>query len=147
MFGLFPVSEILNKDHRKLIFKWLSPKTIFSISWIFCGLAFSYFEALRLYRYFSVNAKSISGIVFYASNVTSAILFFKLAMKWPTIVKFWCEKEELFLEMRYTLSGWSLKKRVYLLMAVVMLAAASEHLLYFISFLYDRYMQAQICEW
>lgn len=147
MFGLFPVSEIFNKDHRKLNFKWLSPKTVFSISWILGGLAISYFEAVRLNRYFSVNAKSISGIVFYVSNVISGILFFKLATKWPHIVKFWCDKEEIFHDSRYTLSGWSLKKRVYLVLGVALVSSLSEHLLYFSSFLYDRYMQAQICEW
>ena len=147
IFSLFPISNIFNQDYRRQHFKWLSLRTIFSISWIISRLMFSYFEALRLFKNFSVNAKSISGIVFYASNVTSAFLFFKLARKWPMVVACWCDKEESFLGTNYTLSGWSLKKRVRVLLIVIFSAAVTEHLLHLTSFLNDRYIQAKVCKW
>lgn len=95
------------------------------------------------YSYFYIAG----GTIYYSTNLISAIFLLKLATQFPKILKRWHEIEEKFLTEPYTNSGISLKKQIRILASIVYPLAFLEHLLSHISFIYDRYKQAQICGW
>lgn len=108
---------------------------------------FCYLETSRYSSGFQLNAKSISGLVFFTSGVIFSCCFFQLAMKWNEMLKVFDDVEKIFLYHPYTLSGWSLKKRMNTAAFVLLFFALCEHLSAWYSYLYDRITQARVCHW
>lgn len=120
-FGIFPVVSIFNSDISKIKFKILSIRTLVSILWIASAIAFLYLELARLLKYEAINAKSISGLVFFIVGTTTGILFFRLALKWNELLKVFKTTEDTL--QSYSLPGWSLDKRMKIASAVLLTAA------------------------
>jgi len=73
--------------------------------------------------------------------------FLKLALSWSLIVKELKKLEDIFYYNKYSLPGWSLKRRARWVFIIFFAAAFIEHVCSWISFLTDRYKQAVECEW
>lgn len=90
---------------------------------------------------------TLGGVIFYSSTTMAGFFFLKLAKDWPKLIKLFAEVEEIFHYDSYRSSTrWSMKKKMRIISVVLLTLALAEHLCYFISFLYDRYQQAMICD-
>ena len=77
----------------------------------------------------------------------AGLLFLNLAKDWPKLIKLFAEVEDIFHNDCYILSTrWPMKKKMRIISVVLLTLALAEHLIYFSSFLYDRYKQAQMCD-
>ena len=78
----------------------------------------------------------------------NGIFFLQLAKEWPKLIQLFSNVEEIFVNDSYaSLTRWSMKKKIRIISIVLLIFALSEHLVYFSSFLYDRYIQAEVCGW
>lgn len=55
--------------------------------------------------------------------------------------------EKIFCNSPYTLSGWSLRKRIKFVTIIMLSFSLCEHLFSWYSFLNDRIIQANVCNW
>ncbi|CAO1403359.1 unnamed protein product [Diamesa serratosioi] len=148
LFGVFPICGVFAKNVKNVNFKWTNFRSIYAILWVVNGIFISYLELLRLTHVGLINAKTISSIIFMISNVLSGIFFLQLAKEWPRLIQLFASVEDIFVDDSYALlTRWSLKKKIRIISGVLLLFALTEHMVYFSSFLYDRYKQAEICEW
>jgi Trehalose receptor len=58
-------------------------------------------------------------VLFYAMNVTAALLFFRIARNWKLIVRCWHEKEMVFLKKPYGYQKEKLRVKVNRLVVVL----------------------------
>lgn len=137
--------SIFSPDRNAIKFKFFALRTFHSILWLISGFSFLFLEISRIVNEEDLNAKSVSGIIFYTSGITTAILFFRLVFQWNQLLKVIKETEDIFSNDPYTLSGWSLKKRMRGAAFVLLFFALCEHLLAWYSYLFDRYTQGKIC--
>ena len=86
----------------------------------------------------------LGGVIFYSSTTIAGLLFLNLAKEWPKLVKLFAESEEVFYNDCST--KWQMKKKIKIISVVLLTLALTEHLLFFSSFLYDRYIQVQTCD-
>lgn len=87
-------------------------------------------------------------LIFYVNNVLAGIFFLQLAKEWPKLIQLFANVEEIFVNDSYaSLTRWSMKKKIRIISVVLLIFALSEHMVYFSSFLYDRYIQAEVCGW
>jgi hypothetical protein len=145
LFGILPVVSIFNNDITKIKFKIISIRTFFSLFWIGSAITFLCLEISRMVKDESINAKSISGFMFFGVGTFTGILFFRLALKWNELLKVFKTTEDCL--QSYTLSGYSLQKRIKIASSILLSAAAFEHSMAIFSFIYDRTLQAQMCNW
>lgn len=76
-----------------------------------------------------------------------AIFLFQLAMQWTEVLKAFDKVENIFKSETYAdLSAFSLKRRIRLTSAVLLLLGLSEHAGAWMSFLYDRVYQMKACQ-
>lgn len=75
-------------------------------------------------------------------------MFLNLAKQWPKLIKLFAEVEDIFHNDCYrSKSRWPMEKKMRIVSVVLLTLALLEHLIYFSSFLYDRYIQAMLCDW
>lgn len=144
-FGLFPIVSIFNNDVNKIKFKLFSIRTVVSLLFIVCAFSSFCLEVSHKIADETINPKSVSGLVFYVMGTLTSILFFRLAFKWNKLLKIIKSTEDSL--RSYTLSGWSLDKRIKITSIVLLTAAALENLMATFSYLYDRTIQAIDCNW
>lgn len=70
-----------------------------------------------------------------------------MANDWSTVVKAFAKVDSMFDNDSYFQAGWTLNKKLRVASAILLLAALSEHIMVWVSFLYDRYMQVVLCNW
>lgn len=146
-FGTLPIVSIFSHDRNAIKFKFFALRTLHAILWLISAFTFLFLEISRIINEEDLNAKSVSGIIFYTSGITTAVLFFRIVFKWNQLLKVFKETEDIFNLNPYTLSGWSLKKRMNVASFVLLFFALCEHLFSWYSYLFDRYTQATVCNW
>jgi Trehalose receptor len=118
IIGIMPVDGVNGKDISNINFKWKSLKTVQSLLFLICGVIESVL-CLRLVTKSGMTLGLSSAISFYVTSMVGAIFIFKLAVKWKEIMKFWYEREKVFLKFPYTVCGISLKRRIRLWAALI----------------------------
>lgn len=94
-----------------------------------------------------LNFPSTVGIVFYLYGFFGAIFLFRLSMHWSKVLETFDKAERTFQTRNYAdSSGHSLRRRIRLTSTVFLLLALLEHILFLVSFLYDRIMQIKMCK-
>ena len=89
----------------------------------------------------------LGGIVFYCVGISSSFLYVRIAYRWNELLILFREVDNIFSKGPYTLSGWSLRKRIRVLICIASIYAFCEHSIALYSFIHDRYVQATICHW
>lgn len=137
-FVTLPVVSVFSKDRNAIKFKFFAFRTLHAILWFISAFSFLFLEISRIINEEDLNAKSVSGIIFYSTGITTAVLFFRLGFKWNQMLKVFKVTEDIFSCNPYSLSGWSLKKRINVAAFVLLFFALCEHLFSWYSYLYDR---------
>lgn len=112
-FGIMPVDVGKSKDVSSIIFRWKSFKTIYSLIFVVLGMCEG-FLCLWLVIRNGMTLSYSSALSFYFVSVTGTICLLKLASKWDKLMKFWYEREKVFLEAPYTIQGWTLNRKIRL---------------------------------
>jgi hypothetical protein len=146
-FGIFPLTSIFSANSDNVKFKLASFRAIHGVLFIISAIIFLYLEVSRVSKEEALNAKTISGTIFFGTGIFFACCFFVLATKWNEMLKVFKDVEKIFLYHPYSLKGWSLKKRINITAFVLIFLALCEHLLAWYSYLYDRITQARVCNW
>lgn len=139
--------SIFSARSEAIKFKLFSLRTLHSGLRIMSIFVFVYLEALRISSEEKINAKSISGFIFFTSGSFFGFFFFILAIKWNEVLKAFKEVEKIFCYHPYSLSGWSLKRRINITAFVLLFFATLEHASAWYSYLYERITQARECNW
>jgi hypothetical protein len=96
-----------------------------------------------------LTARNVVGIVFYACCFTNAVLLFRISTKWKLLMVKWMKTEEIFCREVYreTLpkAMWSLRKRIFIMTAVYMLLAFTEHGLWIASEINQFTVEVKTC--
>ena len=103
----------------------------------------SFYNTLCLYLKIYLSG----GIAFYWIGILTSFIFLSIAYKWNKLLQLFEEVDNIFCRSPYTLTGWSLKTRIRVLIFTVTIFAFSEHLLALYSFVHDRIAQAEVCKW
>ncbi|XP_070498929.1 gustatory receptor for sugar taste 64f-like [Chironomus tepperi] len=146
-FGLLPIVGISSKNIKDIKFKLYSIRTLHTSFWFLSGFIFLYLETVRLVNVEHFNAQSVGGIAFFATGIISSLLYLRIAYKWSELLQMYKEVDDIFCSELYTLSGWSLKKQIKFASITLLLFAFLEHVCFWYSFLFDIYMQAEVCNW
>lgn len=77
------------------------------------------------------------------------IFFIQLAKCWHEILEKFHKVDKLFQQANYTRKHgkWSLKKRINVVTAFLLVVALTEHLASWSSFLYEKILQSKECKW
>lgn len=110
-FGMLPVDGVLSESENDLKFRWKSPKTIYSMIFLFCGTVESCLATRRLLR-LGFNIHFAETLLFFVTATIHAYIFFHLGRKWKDIMNFWRSKEEVFLNEPYKSHKFELKKKI-----------------------------------
>jgi Trehalose receptor len=87
-------------------------------------------------------------VVFYCLSIFSGLFFFRLAQQWPDVLLEFSKVENIFEDEIYAQSsGWTLKKRIRVTSTIMLLLALSEHLMSWSTFLFDRFLQIELCDY
>uniref|UniRef100_A0A182SAZ5 Gustatory receptor n=1 Tax=Anopheles maculatus TaxID=74869 RepID=A0A182SAZ5_9DIPT len=111
LFSLFPLGGLFGATLQDIRFRWYGPGAIYSLYFFFSAIV-----TLTAHIYYSVNVTSlgtseISNIIYYVLNLSGAVVFFAIAVRWRTIMEKWRRLEEIFLHPPYAERRfWSLKR-------------------------------------
>lgn len=85
--------------------------------------------------------------MFYIAGISGAFFLFQIAMQWSEVVDAFARVESIFQNEVYAhSSGWSLKRKMRITSAILLLFALLEHSMACASFLYDRFIQIELCK-
>lgn len=93
LFGLLPVKFILRDNSNQLKFEWISFRVLHSIFMVVAVGSLSLSCFMHLFQSHFMYWKIIHTL-FNAFSLVSLIWYFQLALKWPKIMKKWCEVEK-----------------------------------------------------
>lgn len=122
---MIPVDGVLSGDESQLQFRWKSLKTIYSMTFLFCGTVESCLGTRRLLR-LGFNIHYVEGLMFFTLAAIRAFIFFRLARNWQDIMKMWSKSENVFLFEPYHVKGFSLKTKLRAVFAVLAILAISK---------------------
>ncbi|KAL7733849.1 hypothetical protein ACLKA6_011566 [Drosophila palustris] len=129
IYGLLPVSNIRSPDVRNIKFRWLSPRAIYS--GIILILNFCEFAAvIRYITVVGINFHTSSSLALYVVCLLEHVFFWRLAINWRSIMKQWCQVEQLFLSIPYRFyDEYNMKRRINIVVGLIMSSALVEHCL------------------
>jgi gustatory receptor len=125
IFGMLPVDGVLAKNEKDLNFRWKSPKTIYSIFFLFCGTIESCIGTRRLLR-LGFNIHYAESFFFLIAAMIRAFVLFFMGRKWKFIMMRWRKCEDVFLRDPYTTKGWSLSRRLRVVFAIAVFLVLCE---------------------
>ncbi|XP_035900725.1 gustatory receptor for sugar taste 64a-like isoform X2 [Anopheles stephensi] len=147
LFGIFPIYGITANEPTRLRLKWFSVRVILNLTVVVTALVQAYYEYGRL-KMIGINAKNVSGLIFYLDACLINVLFLNLATKWRTVAAKWGEVDETFNRAPYQMVGcWSLRKRLCVISFSLVFLAAVEHCLSVLSGIHNQYAEVQYCNW
>ncbi|XP_055543533.1 uncharacterized protein LOC129729077 [Wyeomyia smithii] len=144
LFGVFPLSNVMERLPEKLCFKATSLTCFISSIVIFGG----YFVSVLSVKRFAakgINIINIAEPFFFAINATSTALFWQLAKQWSALLIEWQSIEKTFL--RNPFRRLPLKRKIRTIALVVLLLALVEHLLSIGNNVSNIRREAKICNW
>lgn len=128
IFGIFPIYGIMSRDPQHLRLKWFSVRVILNLTVVFTALMQAYFEYQRLAT-IGVNAKNVSGLIFFIDACLINVLFLNLATGWRAIAVKWTEVDHTFNRPPFQMVGWSLRKRLRVISFTLLFLALGKSLL------------------
>ena len=117
--GLMPLCGIFHQDESHLKVTWRSLRFCYTVIVLFGSVLFVLFIIVWIITT-GVTLNNLLGLCVYLSCLLNVILFFKLAMKWPGLLKLWrcidfiCPSSDSF-----TFPKHSLKLKMNLVATVV----------------------------
>ncbi|EDW73452.1 uncharacterized protein Dwil_GK17553 [Drosophila willistoni] len=146
IFALLPVSHIRSLNVEGIVFKWLSPHIFYSI--IIAILNICEFGAvLNFVSNVAINFHNSSTLSLYIVCLLEHFFFWRLAIKWPRIMRKWHAVEQLFLSVPYRFYGeYKIKKRIYIVFSIVMSSALVEHCLLLLNSFHLSNMERTQCK-
>jgi hypothetical protein len=117
-FAMLPVNGISSHNGHNLRFRWLSIKTIYSITFLTLGTIESCLVTRRVFV-IGFTIVNVETVIFYVISMMRAFIIFRLATKWSSIMDFWREREDVFLSDPYVTKGWSLRTKIVLVFYVM----------------------------
>jgi len=133
IFAMLPVDGVLAKNEKDLNFRWKSPKTIYSIVFLFCGTIESCIGTKRLLR-LGFNIHYAESFFFLIAAMIRAFVLFFMGRKWKFIMMRWRKCEDVFLREPYETRGWSLSRRIRVVFTVAVILILSEFLIEFLKY-------------
>lgn len=121
---MIPVDGISSRDECQVQFRWKSLKTIYSLTFLFCGTVESCLGTRRLLR-LGFNIRYVDELMFFVLAMVRSFVFFRLARNWKEIVEMWRKCENVFLQEPYRVKGFRLKVRVRVVFTVLAALALS----------------------
>lgn len=146
IFGLFPIT-INSRFPEQIIFTWRSPRTIFSIVFIFASFITSIFVLKDQMTAGSLTARNIVGVIFFGSSCATYVLLFKISQKFQILMTNWMHTENVFMCFEYKLpsKSWSLYKRILLCTILYLIVSILEHFFYVGSKTYTLIYELNYC--
>uniref|UniRef100_A0A182PZ30 Gustatory receptor n=1 Tax=Anopheles epiroticus TaxID=199890 RepID=A0A182PZ30_9DIPT len=146
LFGIFPLYGITGNDPDRYRLKWFSLRVVLNLTVIVTALVQTYYEYIRL-KLIGINAKNVSGLIFFIDACLINVLFLNLATKWRSVAAKWEEVDETFNKPPYQLQGWSLRKRLCVTSFVLVFLAAVEHCLSIVNNVHNQLVEIHYCNW
>ncbi|KAG5679798.1 hypothetical protein PVAND_009336 [Polypedilum vanderplanki] len=144
-FGMLPVDGILSRKEEDLKFRWRSPRTIYSVFFLFCGSIETAVATRRLVR-LGFNIHFAEAFLFYITAMVRSFFIFQMGMKWNLIIKKWRELENVFLYEPYKLiKGWKLSTQIRVVFGFLMTLVIVEHLFFLVKAIEDNRLQITHC--
>ncbi|XP_017020336.1 gustatory receptor for sugar taste 64b [Drosophila kikkawai] len=129
IYGLLPVSHVRALDVADLRYRWLSPRVFYSGLIVILNLC-EFGAVINYVVKVAINFHTSSTLSLYIVCLLEHLFFWRLAIRWPSIMRTWQSVEKLFLRVPYRFYGeYKIKKRIYIVFAVVMSSALVEHCL------------------
>uniref|UniRef100_A0A5H2X5P1 Gustatory receptor n=1 Tax=Bactrocera latifrons TaxID=174628 RepID=A0A5H2X5P1_BACLA len=126
-FGLLPVSNILADDVQRVYYTWFSLHTLYS-GIILLLNTLEFVTVGYLVFKFGLNFHNSGTISLFVVCMLEHVYFWRLAIKWPFIMRAWRRTEEIFLRPPYRIyATYNMKARIYALTCLVMFSAMVEH--------------------
>ncbi|XP_020278415.1 gustatory receptor for sugar taste 64e-like isoform X2 [Pseudomyrmex gracilis] len=125
-FSMFPVCGISKPDASYLRFTWRSPKLVYAAISFLGACMMTIYNVIRLLNT-GINSTKMTTLVFFLTTMTTAILFLRLAMRWPCLALTWEKLEREFTSRHRRVSKTTLATRFKIVTTVVMLFALVEH--------------------
>lgn len=112
-FGVFPIDFVDKNNPKKIVFRWKSLKTIYSLIFIVC-CSIECSLSLRLaVTGGSISLSGSSGFTYLFVSGFGAMCLLRLAHKWPKLMEQWEKHEIVFVtDPAYRIEGMSLKKKI-----------------------------------
>lgn len=120
-FGMLPVINITSSDENQLKFQWRSLRTIYSCLFIVLASIEAFMATWRIIT-IGFTVAFAETMMFFIISVIRAILMLRLAIKWKAIMKYWRQREDVFLNLPYEQKGWSLKRKITVVFVIMTLA-------------------------
>uniref|UniRef100_A0A182NZ77 Gustatory receptor n=1 Tax=Anopheles dirus TaxID=7168 RepID=A0A182NZ77_9DIPT len=146
VFGIFPIYGVTGSDPAKLRLKWFSLRVLLNLVVVVTALLQAFFEYGRL-KTIGVNAKNVSGFVFFIDACVINVLFLNLATVWRTVAAKWNEVDQTFNRTPYQMVGWSLGKRLRVVSFTLLFFAFVEHCLSIVSTVHNQLYEIHYCNW
>ncbi|XP_054085602.1 gustatory receptor for sugar taste 64b [Zeugodacus cucurbitae] len=126
-FGLLPVSNILANDVQRIHYTWFSSHVLYS-GIILLLNTLEFFTVGYLVFKSGLNFHNSGTISLFVVCMLEHLYFWRLAIKWPFIMRAWRRTEEIFLRPPYRIyATYNMKARIYALTCLVMCSAMVEH--------------------
>ncbi|KAJ3654538.1 hypothetical protein Zmor_013717 [Zophobas morio] len=125
IFGYLPAQGILGPDFRSLHFTWKSVRVLYAVLTIVGAI---FVSVMQMHKIFvkGFDLMEANRFFFNFSGVVGGILFLKLAITWPTLIKDWTSVEVSMLSY-----GWpaGLNRKLNTLLITFSVMGLVEHLL------------------
>lgn len=131
---------------QDLSFKALSVRTFYA-AFIIGMSALALGCGSRHVMKMGINLGGLSMIIFYLSTMTSAVLFFRLARHWRSVMMRYAQVERIFSHnpTDYPTTGISLKRKIRTVAVVVLVAGLVEHSFYIMAKMVNVVSQIEKC--
>ncbi|XP_058817462.1 uncharacterized protein LOC131680768 [Topomyia yanbarensis] len=132
LFALFPVDGIFSKDVNRIAFRWISPRSLYSLCLLVLG-ALVIIAQVHHVASTTATASNIAAVLYYVFNYSGLVCFFVIAIQWRTVMANWRMHEEVFLHSPYLVKGRSLKFQVRAVGISILVLAFIEDVLHMLS--------------
>uniref|UniRef100_A0A240SY93 Gustatory receptor n=1 Tax=Phlebotomus papatasi TaxID=29031 RepID=A0A240SY93_PHLPP len=144
IFGLFPVSGILNKNSNKIRFRWISIKVLYYF-YIFIFQTIHLMLSLRRVVRVEMSFGVFAAVFFYFVTLIGGFIIFQKAKNWLKIVKRIELTEKIFLHPPYRQVGFSMRRKVRLVTLILLIGGVAEHMMYFSTKFINAKAQLEKC--
>ncbi|XP_058129801.1 gustatory receptor for sugar taste 64a-like [Anopheles ziemanni] len=146
MFGMFPIDGIVRSEPAQLGLKWFSFRVLLNLTVVVTALLQAFYEYQRL-MVIGINAKNVSGFVFFIDACLINVLFLNLATVWRSVAIKWDEVDRTFNRPPFLMVGWSLRKRLVVVSFTLLILSVVEHCLSVYSTAHTQFIEIQQCNW
>ncbi|XP_059610052.1 gustatory receptor for sugar taste 64b-like [Phlebotomus argentipes] len=144
LFAIFPASGILNKNSKKIRFRWISIRS-FYCSVLILFQILNFLLALRRLGKLGISFSVFATAFFYFVTLSGSVILFHLARTWNKIVRRIERTEITFLHEPYHQVGWPMYRKLRLVASLLILGAVLEHGMYFMAKFVNSRTQLKQC--